>query len=179
LAAIEAAIQPPLGKFLTALGIRFVGEVTASLLEQTFPSLEHLMETSMETLLEIEGIGEQAARSIIDYFNDPEVREMFARLQEAGVAPQAGQQLQGDQPLSGLVFLFTGTLTTLSRTEAKKLIKDNGGQIATTVTQKMTHLVAGDKAGSKLKKAKELGKIILTENEFLQMIHHNPQPDTE
>ncbi|MDO8947172.1 MAG: NAD-dependent DNA ligase LigA [Desulfocapsaceae bacterium] len=179
LAATEAAKQPPLGKFLTALGIRFVGEVTASLLEQTFPSLEHLMETSMETLLEIEGIGEQAARSIFDYFSDPGVREMFARLQEAGVAPQAGQQLQGDQPLSGLVFLFTGTLTTLSRTEAKKLIKDNGGQIATTVTQKMTHLVAGDKAGSKLKKARELGKIILTENEFLQMIHHGPQPDTE
>ncbi len=179
IAAIEAARQPPLGKFLTALGIRFVGEVTASLLEQTFPSLEHLMETSMETLLEIEGIGEQAARSIFDYFSDPGVREMFARLQEAGVAPRAGQQLQGNQPLSGLVFLFTGTLTTLSRTEAKKLIKDNGGQIATTVTQKMTHLVAGDKAGSKLKKAKELGKIILRENEFLQMIHHDPQPDTE
>ena len=179
LAAIEAAKQPPLGKFLTALGIRFVGEVTASLLEQTFPTLEHLMVTSMETLLEIEGIGEQAASSIFDYFNDSSVREMFVRLQEAGVAAKAGQQLQGNQPLSGLVFLFTGTLTTLSRTEAKKLIKDNGGQIATTVTQKMTHLVAGEKAGSKLKKAKELGKIILTENEFLQMIHHRSLTETE
>ncbi len=179
LAAIEAAKQPPLGKFLTALGIRFVGEVTASLLEQTFPTLEHLMVTSMETLLEIEGIGEQAASSIFDYFNDSSVREMFVRLQEAGVAAKAGQQLQGNQPLSGLVFLFTGTLTTLSRTEAKKLIKDNGGQIATTVTQKMTHLVAGEKAGSKLKKAKELGKIILTENEFLQMIHHGSLTETE
>ncbi|MFH2123021.1 MAG: NAD-dependent DNA ligase LigA [Pseudomonadota bacterium] len=179
LAAIEAAKQPPLGKFLTALGIRFVGEVTASLLEQTFRSLEHLMVTSMETLLEIEGIGEQAAGSIIDYFSDPGVRKMFSRLQKAGVEPKAAQQLQGNQALSGLVFLFTGTLTTLSRTEAKKLVKDQGGQIATTVTQKMTHLVAGEKAGSKLKKAKELGKIILTEQEFLQMIDHGPQPETE
>ena len=145
IAAIQAAKHPPLGKFLAALGIRFVGEVTASLLEQTFPSLDHLMHTSMETLLEIEGIGEQAARSIFDYFNDPGVREMFVRLQQLGVAPEAGQQFQGNQPLSGLVFLFTGTLTTLSRTEAKKLVKDNGGQIATTVTQKMTHLVAGER----------------------------------
>ena len=172
IAAIQAAKKPQLGKFLAALGIRFVGEVTASLLEQTFLSLDHLMNTPMDGLLEVEGIGEQAARSLFDYFSDPGVREMFSRLQQAGVAPEAGRQLQADQPLSGQVFLFTGTLTTLSRTEAKKLVKDNGGQIATTITQKMTHLVAGEKAGSKLTKAKELGKIILTEHEFLKMLHH-------
>jgi DNA ligase (NAD+) len=175
LAAIQAAKQPALGKFLGALGIRFVGEVTAALLEQTFDSLEQLMHASLETLLEIAGIGEQAAGSIIDYFSDPDVRVMFDRLQQAGVTPIAGQKSQADMPLSGQVILFTGTLTTLSRTEAKKLVKDNGGQIATTVTQNMTHLVAGEKAGSKLKKAKELGKIILTEQEFLQMIQHEPR----
>ncbi|MEK6202372.1 MAG: NAD-dependent DNA ligase LigA [Desulfobulbaceae bacterium] len=172
IAAIQAAKKPQLGKFLAALGIRFVGEVTASLLEQTFLSLDHLMNIPMDGLLEVEGIGEQAARSIFDYFSDPGVREMFSRLQQAGVAPETGRQLWADQRLSGQVFLFTGTLTTLSRTEAKKLVKDNGGQIATTITQKMTHLVAGEKAGSKLTKAKELGKIILTEHEFLQMLHH-------
>lgn len=170
ISAIQAAKQPPLGKFLGALGIRFVGEVTASLLEERFPSLQHLMDTSLDALLEIEGIGEQAARSIVDYFSDPDVRAMFARLQQAGVTPEAGRKSREDQPLSGRVFLFTGTLAALSRTEAKKLVKDQGGQIATTVTQKMTHLVAGDKAGTKLKKAQELGKIILTEEEFLEMI---------
>ena len=175
LAAIQAAKVPALGKFLGALGIRFVGEVTAALLEQTFESLGQLMHASLETLLEIEGIGEQAAGSIIDYFSDPDVRAMFDRLQQAGVTPVAGLQSQADLPLSGQVILFTGTLTTLSRTEAKKLVKDNGGQIATTVTQNMTHLVAGEKAGSKLKKAKELGKIILTEQEFLRMIQHEPR----
>ncbi len=175
IAAIQAAIHPALGRFLGALGIRFVGEVTAALLEQTFESLEQLMHASLETLLEIEGIGEQAAGSIIDYFSDPDVRTMFDRLQQADVTPEAGQHPQEDLPLSGRVILFTGTLTTLSRTEAKKLVKDHGGQIATTVTHNMTHLVAGEKAGSKLKKAKELGKIILTEQEFLEMIQHEPR----
>ena len=172
IAAIQAAKNPPLGKFLGALGIRFIGEVTASLLEQAFLSLDTLMAASMDALLEIEGIGEQAARSICDYFSDPGVQEMFSRLRQAGVVPEAGRHAGGEQALSGKVILFTGTLTTLSRTEAKKLVKDHGGQIATTVTQKLTHLVAGEKAGSKLKKARELGKIILTEEEFLQMIQH-------
>lgn len=174
IAAIQAAKHPPLGKFLGALGIRFVGEVTASLLEQSYPSLDDLINASMEALLEIEGIGEQAARSIIDYFSDPDVAEMFVRLHQAGVVPETAPQPRAVQPLSGQVILFTGTLTTLSRTEAKKLVKENGGQIATTVTQKMTYLVAGEKAGAKLKTARALGKIILTENEFLQMIHHGP-----
>jgi DNA ligase (NAD+) len=88
--------------------------------------------------------------------------------------PQAGPPPSSDQPLTGLTFLFTGTLTTLSREEAKKMVKEQGGQIATTVTQKMTHLVAGEKAGSKLKKAMELGKTVITEQEFLRMLHPEP-----
>jgi len=174
-AAIEAAKHPPFGKFLAAIGIRFVGEITASLLEQRFPTLDDLMQASREALLEIDGIGDQAAGSITEYFSDPDVRTMFERLHQAGVVPESGRPTpMDDQPLSGLVFLFTGTLASLSRTEAKKLVKDQGGQIATTVTQKMTHLVAGEKAGSKLKKARELDKIILTEPEFLQILRPSP-----
>jgi DNA ligase (NAD+) len=175
MAAIEAARHPPLGKFLAAIGIRFVGEITASLLEQRFPTLDDLMQASLGALLEIDGIGDQAAGSIVDYFSDSEVRAMFERLRQAGVVPESGQPApREDQPLSGLVFLFTGTLMSLSRTEAKKLVKEQGGQIATTVTQKMTHLVAGEKAGSKLKKARELDKIVVTEAEFLQMLRPRP-----
>jgi DNA ligase (NAD+) len=175
MAAIEAARHPPLGKFLAAIGIRFVGEITASLLEQRFPTLDDLMQASLGALLEIDGIGDQAAGSIVDYFSDSEVRAMFERLRQAGVVPESGRlDPREDQPLSGLVFLFTGTLTSLSRTEAKKLVKEQGGQIATTVTQKMTHLVAGEKAGSKLKKARELDKIVVTEAEFLQMLRPRP-----
>lgn len=174
IAAIEAARHPTLGKFLAAIGIRFVGEITASLLEQRFPTLDSLMQASKEALLEIDGIGEQAAGSIFEYFSDSDVRAMFERLHQIGVIPESGRPSPKDQPLSGLVFLFTGTLTALSRTEAKKLVKEQGGQIATTVTQKMTHLVAGEKAGSKLKKARELDKIILTESEFLQILRQSP-----
>jgi len=175
IAAIEAARHPPLGKFLAAIGIRFVGEITASLLEQRFPTLDSLMQASKEALLEIDGIGEQAAGSIFEYFSDSDVRAMFERLHQIGVIPESGRPTpMDDQPLSGLVFLFTGTLTGLSRTEAKKLVKEQGGQIATTVTQKMTHLVAGEKAGSKLKKARELDKSILTESEFLQILRPSP-----
>jgi len=174
IAAIEGARRPPLGKFLAAIGIRFVGEITASLLEQRFSSLEALLQASLESLLEIEGIGEQAAGSIFDFFSDPDVRRMVDRLHQAGMIPQAGPPPSSDQPLTGLTFLFTGTLTTLSREEAKKMVKEQGGQIATTVTQKMTHLVAGEKAGSKLKKAMELGKTVITEQEFLRMLHPEP-----
>lgn len=169
-AAIEAKKQPPLGRLLAALGIRFVGEITADLLSSHFQSLEQLRQASREQLLEIEGIGEQAAASIVDFFADPETRELLARLQESGVSPAAQLAPRTDQPLSGYTILFTGGLTGLSRDEAKKRVKDLGGQIATSVTQKTTHIVAGGKAGSKLKKAEELGKTILTEEDFLRLI---------
>jgi DNA ligase (NAD+) len=171
IAAIEAKKHPPLSRFLAALGIRFVGEVTASLLENHFGSISKLSSAGREDLLEIDGIGEQAATSIAEYFADASTKTLFSRLQELGVTPAAIEDKQGNLPLSGCTFLFTGTLKTLSRDEAKMLVKGNGGRIATTVNRQLTHLVAGEKAGSKLKKAAELGKIILTEEAFLEMLH--------
>lgn len=173
LAGTEAAKAPALSRFLAALGIRYVGEVTASLLEYTFRSLERLITVTREELLEVEGLGEQAANSIVDYFSDPSVQEMMNRFHDAGVRPQVGAQREEDLLLSGEVFLFTGSLKKLSRTEAKKLVKDNGGQIASTITKKLTSLVVGEKPGSKLRKAQERGKKILTEDEFLQLLSIN------
>ena len=170
IAAIAAKKTPPLNRFLAALGIRFVGEVTASLLEDHFASLSELAAATREDLLEIDGIGDQAAASIIDFFADPTTREMLARLREAGMTPAEGMQRPQDLPLSGCTFLFTGTLRTLSRDEAKMLVRGQGGQIATGVSGKLTHLVAGEKAGSKLKKAVELQKNILSEEAFLKML---------
>ena len=171
IAAIEAKKHPPLSRFLAALGIRFVGEVTASLLEDRFGSLSKLSSANREDLLEIDGIGEQAATSIVEYFADASTKTLLSCLQELGVAPAAVTNKQDNLPLSGYTFLFTGTLKTLSRDEAKMLVKGNGGQIATTVSSKLTHLVTGEKAGSKLKKAAELGKTILSEKAFLEMLH--------
>ncbi len=168
--AMTAAKTPSLSRFLAALGIRFVGEVTAALLERTFRSLENILAATVDDLMEIEGIGEQAGHSLAEYFSDPSVQEMFTRFHDAGVRPRVLTESEERLPLSGEVLLFTGTLKKLSRNEAKKLVKENGGQITSGVTKKMTCLVAGEKAGSKLKKAQEQGKKILSEDEFLQLL---------
>lgn len=168
--AIEAQRTPPLGKLLAAMGIRFIGEVTAQLLEKHYQSLQVLGQASKEELLEIEGVGEQTATSIFDYFQDNQTAEMLTKLEEAGVRPKTHREKVTEGPLTDMVLLFTGSLSRLSRSEAKKLVKENGGQMATTVSKKLTHLVAGEKAGSKLKKATEMGKTILTEEEFLKLL---------
>ncbi len=169
LAGIQAAKNPSLSHFLAALGIRYVGEVTASLLERSFHSLERLFELKTVDLLEIEGLGEQAAKSIVNYFSDPTVQVMMERLHVTGVRPRVMEQKKENLLLSGEVFLFTGSLKKMSRSEAKKLVKDNGGQIASGITKKLTCLVVGEKPGSKLKKAREKGKKVLTEDEFLNL----------
>jgi len=170
LRGIEAAKKPSLSRFLAALGIRYVGEVTAGLLEQSFHSLEELSRQKEEDLLEVAGLGEQAAKSIADYFSDPTVQEMMKKLLETGVQPQVMEKQEEDLPLSGEVFLFTGSLKKMSRNEAKKLVKENGGQIASGITKKLTCLVVGEKPGSKLKKAQDKGKKVLTEDEFLLLL---------
>jgi DNA ligase (NAD+) len=167
---ISAAKKPSLSRFLAALGIRYVGEVTATLLERTFLSLEKLLQVSKADLIEIEGLGEQAAGSIIDYLSDPAVAKMFARFDEAGLVPQVHDNKEEKLVLSDEVLLFTGSLQKLSRSEAKKLVKEHGGQIASGITKKLTCLVVGEKPGSKLKKAQEKGKKILTEDEFLRLL---------
>jgi DNA ligase (NAD+) len=170
LSGIEAAKKPVLSHFLAALGIRYVGEVTAGLLENTFLSLERLLTVTREELLEVDGLGEQAAGSIADYFSDPLVREMMNAFHDACVQPQVLVQREENLLLTGEVLLFTGSLKKLSRTEAKKLVKDHGGQIASGITKKLTCLVVGEKPGSKLKKAQEKGIRILTEDEFVVML---------
>ncbi|MEE4314820.1 MAG: BRCT domain-containing protein, partial [Desulfofustis sp.] len=119
---------------------------------------------------DIDGIGEQAADSLIAYFTTEQVSEMLELLTDQGVHPAAAESGQEEMPLAGQVFVFTGGLEKLSRDEAKQLVKDRGGQIASTVTKTVTHVVAGEKAGSKLRKAEEMGKTILTEEQFLALI---------
>lgn len=169
LAAIAARKQPPLAKLLSALGIRFIGEVTASLLEKRFISLSKLAEATCEDLLEIDGIGVQTATSLADYFNSPRTRELLQQLEELGVSP-AHQATDEEGKLAGMSFLFTGGLESLSRNEAKKSVVENGGEVATSVNKKLTHVVAGSKPGSKLQKAKDQGKHIISEAEFLELI---------
>jgi len=169
LTAIEQVKIPPLSQFLAALGIRFIGEISAQLLEEHFPSLAKLKSATKEELLDIDGIGEQAAESLVSYFQSKRITLMLDRLHELGVNPAVAEVIATGLPFDGAVIVFTGSLSQLSRDEAKKLVKDCGGQIASSVTKKVTHVVAGIKAGSKLRKAEDLGKIILSEAEFLSL----------
>ena len=167
LKAVVRAKQLSLARFLGALGIRYVGEVTAELLALHFSSLDALMKASKEELLAVEGIGEQVATSLLDYFSDPTTRQMLDRLLELGVTIAAPET--GTRPLAGQVFLFSGSLENMSRNEAKQLVQKQGGQVVSGISKRVTALVAGTKAGSKLKKAAAMGIPVLTEQEFLQL----------
>lgn len=169
--AIQGSRTPTLAKFLAALGIRHVGEVTAQVLARHFTSLPRLLLADEADFLHIEGIGDQMAASLVDYFQDPTVREMLFRLESLGVRVQ--EEKQGAETrggLSGCVFLFTGALAHLSRHEAKARIKELGGQVASGISRKVTHVVLGESPGSKLTKARELGLTVITEDEFLRLI---------
>ena len=170
--AIEASRAPTLTRFITALGIRHVGEVTAQLLARHFTSLARLCLAGEADFLQIEGIGEQVATSLVDYFQAPETTEMLARLEALGVCVQEEKPgAEADGVLAGYIFLFTGVLASLSRSEAKARIKELGGQIASGLNRRVTHVVLGDSPGSKLAKAQELGLPVITEAEFLQFVN--------
>ncbi len=169
--AIAASRTPTLAKFLAALGIRHVGEVTAQLLAHHFASLTRLVLAGEADFLHIEGIGAQVATSLVDYFQDPAIQEMLARLEALGVRLlEENRDAEAAGALAGSVFLFTGALAHLSRHEAKARIKELGGQVASGINRKVTHVVLGDSPGSKLTKAKELGLTVISEDEFLRLI---------
>ncbi len=169
--AIAQSKKTSLARFLAALGIRYIGEVTAQLLADHFHSLERLSTASMDDFLEIEGIGAQMAESLALYFADPATQELLTKLTAAGFefsAPAA--QPTGASPLQGVTFLFTGKLQLFSRSEAKEKVKAVGAKVASALSKKVDYLVCGDKPGSKLKKAEALGTTILSEEQFQELL---------
>lgn len=167
-AAITASLHVPLSRFLAALGIRFVGEVTAQLLAKRFDSLASMQAARVEDYLDIEGVGEQSAHSLAQYFSDPQVTAMLDLLAQRGLRLQ--NEGRGNLPLAGMVFVFTGTLRAFSRDEAKNRVKSLGGQVVSAVGKKVSHVVCGEGSGSKRKKALELGLGLVSEDEFLAMM---------
>ncbi|RWX51139.1 DNA ligase (NAD+), partial [Candidatus Electrothrix marina] len=171
LLAIAEATHPTLSRFIGALGIRYVGEMTSELLTRHFSTLDDLLAAKKDDLLAVEGIGEQAAMSLTEYFANSENRTMIENLLELGLTIETVVQGNTENtPLEGAIFLFTGTLTQMSRNEAKQLVKDLGGRVVSGLSKKVTHLVAGEKAGSKLKKAQEMGVKVVDEQEFLGIV---------
>lgn len=167
-AAIEGAKRPSLARFVHALGIRQVGEQTAKDLATAFGDLDRLAAATEEQLLGVHGVGPEVAKSILRFFSLDENRRLLAALAEAGVQPQRNQAVDG--PLAGRVFCFTGGLSSMSRDEARQAVEQLGATTAPAVTKAVTDVVAGDKAGSKLDKARKLGLDVLEEDDFVALI---------
>ena len=172
LAAIEKSKKISLARFVYALGIRHVGENIAGIIADRFQTLEKIMSVSAEELESVEGIGNEIAQSIRHFFDQPENREIIQRMIDRGVQIQvkSGEPVQKKEGITGKTFVLTGTLETMPRNEAKKMIEAAGGRVAGSVSSKTDYVVAGEKAGSKLDKARELGIEILDEKMFMKMI---------
>lgn len=170
-AAIAASRSTSLARLLSGLGIRYVGEEVAGLLDEYFGGrLEKLMAAGEEALQEIEGIGPQTARSIRDYFGDADVQDMLARLLAFGFTFSSPSEAPAERPFARWTFLFTGSLGAMSRDEAKLRVRERGGRVASQLNRKVTHVVAGEKPGSKYRKARDMGLTILTEKDFMGLL---------
>jgi DNA ligase (NAD+) len=163
-AALDKSKTTTLPRFIYALGIRQVGEATARDLARHFGSLERLMDATEAELLQVNDVGPVVAHSIRTFFAQPHNREVVERLCAAGVHWPAIAGAVGPQPLAGQTLVLTGTLPTLTRDEAKALIEAAGGKVAGSVSKKTAYVVAGEEAGSKLDKARELGVPVLDED---------------
>jgi len=169
LSEIERAKSATLDKLIVGLGIPGIGEKTAKVLAKKFKSLEDLSNATAERLLEIEGVGEDSAKNIVDYFSLPKTKEIIEKLKRAKVNLE-NTAIEEEDILSGLTFCVTGTLKGYSREEIKKYIESLGGHFTDTVTKKTNYLIVGDNPGSKLQKAEKFGVEIITEEEFLRLV---------
>ncbi|MGQ0568143.1 MAG: NAD-dependent DNA ligase LigA [Armatimonadota bacterium] len=172
LVAISRTRETTLARLLYALGIRHVGAHVAKVLASYFPNVEALVDASFEEVRDVPGIGPTIAQSIVNFFKQASNRRLVMRLLDAGVRPQVGVSSAGarDGPLAGAQFVFTGTLSRWTRSEAEALVRESGGTATDSVTTKTTHVVAGESPGSKLEKARRLGARVLTEREFAELI---------
>jgi len=170
IAAIEATKTRGLASLLNALGIHQVGEKAAQAIAAKFKDIENLFTATVEQLAEVDDIGEITAQNVVNYFSHPQTRELVDRLKAHGVdCTQKGEEQASDK-LAGLTFVLTGTLPTMTRDEASKLIERNGGKVSSSVSKKTSYVVAGEEAGSKLTKAQALGVNVIDEAGLLAMI---------
>ncbi len=172
LAGLEKSKRTTLARFLFALGIRHVGETTAKDLAKHFGALDRAMEASLDQLLEVADVGPVVALSIRTFFDQAHNREVVEQLRASGVhwTESDGTQDRTPKPLAGKTFVLTGSLPSLSRDTAKELIEAAGGKVAGSVSKKTHYVVAGDEAGSKLDKARELQITVLDESALMNLL---------
>jgi DNA ligase (NAD+) len=169
---IEKSRSQPLARLLNGLGIPFVGERTAQLLAGHFGDLDDIAGASVEQLEEVTEVGPKVAESIRQFFGEKQNRQLLEALRAAGLQFKGEKQAKKSGPLSGLTFVITGTLPSLKREEAKARIEEAGGKVAGSVSTKTSYLLAGDDAGSKLDKAKDLNVPVLDEDGLFAMLGH-------
>lgn len=167
---IERSREAPLPRVVTALGIRFVGERTARFLAEEFGSLDRIASADIETLQKAEEVGPKVAESIYQFFREPRNQELVERLRAARLQFEYQGKKKEGGPLAGLIFVLTGTLSSLTREDARRLIEAAGGKVTGTVSKRTSYVVAGEEAGSKLDKARALGIPVIDEAQLMQMV---------
>ena len=170
MAALERSKGQDLSRLIYAFGIRQVGQKAGKILAARFRTLDALQNATLEELVAVDDIGEITAQSILEWMASPQSQHLIQRLKEAGVNMTAAEQ-GSDQRFAGMTFVLTGTLQQFTRDEASGMIEARGGKAAGSVSKKTTYVVAGEAAGSKLRKAQELGIPVLTEEEFSELLH--------
>ena len=169
LAAIEKSKSQDLSRLLFSFGIRQIGQKAGKILAARFHTLDALCQATLEELTAVDDIGEITAQNLLNWFSDPQSIHLIERLKEAGVNMTAAEQ-SSDQRFAGKTFVLTGALVRFTRAEATEMIESRGGKASGSVSKKTAYVVAGEAAGSKLRKAQELGIPVLSEEEFLNMM---------
>jgi len=168
--SIQNSKHPSLSRLIFGLGIRHVGEHVATLLSRHFGNLERLAHASEDEIGAVAGVGGVIAESVATFFDMPETQELLEKLRLAALQPEENAGAQAEGPLKGKSFVFTGTLTRLTREHAEEMVRSMGGNASSSVGKATSYVVAGERAGSKLERAKALKIPVLTEDEFLDMV---------
>ena len=168
--AINKSKENSLDKLISAFGIRHIGSKSAKIIAKKYQNMDDLMHASMEGLCSINEIGEIMAESLVKFFASVQTEDLIHRLEAAGVNMESDISQNIDNRFEGMTFVLTGTLPTLTRSEASAIIENYGGKVSGSVSKKTTYVLAGEEAGSKLDKAQSLGVTVIDENEFQHMI---------
>ena len=167
--AVNQSKENDLSKLVFALGIRHIGQKAAKLLSNKFGDIDSIVNATADEIVSIEGFGEIMAKSVVDFFSHKESTELIERLKEYGVNTVSKREVKANI-FEGKTFVLTGTLPTLTRNEASEIIEQYGGKTSSSVSKKTDYVLAGEDAGSKLKKANDLGVTVITEEDFRNMI---------
>jgi len=168
--ALEASKAQPLSRLIFALGIANIGEIAAKQIAKHFCTMDAILGASAEKVLEVHGIGDTIAESLVSWFEEKKARKLVERLRERGLTFEEPQTQTGGA-LKGVTAVITGTLPTLSREAAQALIETNGGRVSSSVSKKTTFVVVGEDAGSKLEKARQLGVETIDEAELIRRVN--------